>query len=397
MDLSQLQGLLSPSADDKKQAQMMGLLGAGLGILSNNTGNYGRFGPAFGAGGMQGLAMQQQALQQARAEKSNQLQNAMLIDRLKKQGTQEERVNTFANSISDPIEKQRFLVDPGAWLKDSGIKYQDLGGSIGIMRGGQLIGTMAKTATPDAALREQGENSRYDRVSANTNATNQTSRANNAATVGASIYGTNVGAQTARDRLAFDANPNIQAGLAGARTAATETAKNTVGAQEALPDAQAKAAQVNKLVSEMIGSQQVVNGKVVPSVPGQPVVKPHPGFQSFVGSAVPGIDGMAVPGLKYIPGTSTADFKRRHEQLSGTVFLDAYQMLKGGGQITEIEGKKAESAKARMDSSQSEAEYISAAREFNQAVQDGLKKLQQRASGGYNRRSTDNNDPLGIR
>jgi len=381
MDISNLAGLLAPSEDEKKQANLMGLLGMGLGILQNNTGNFGRFGPAIGAGGMQGLNMQQQALQNARNERRSSLQDTITFGNLQRQQAKDAQFNSFIDTIKDPAEKARALIDPKGFFAANDIKYQDLGHVIAVVRNGQIIGTLPKSATPDAQLRESGENSRYDRVSANTASTNQTSRLNNAATVGASIYGTNVGAQTARDRLNFDADPSRQAALAGARTAATEGAKNTVAAQEALPSVQSKAAAVAQNIKGMIGSLDVgPDGKLMKSAPGQEVIQPHPGFRSFVGSAVPVFDGMAVPGLKYIPGSNTADYKARHDQLKGTVFLEAYQMLKGGGQITEIEGKKAESAMSRMDSAQSEVEYVRAAREFNQAVQAGARKLEQRAS-----------------
>lgn len=54
-------------------------------------------------------------------------------------------------------------------------------------------------------------------------------------------------------------------------------------------------------------------------------------------------------------------------------------MLKGGGQITEIEGMKAEQAMARMDRAQSEAEFKQALTDFRDAVKAGMDKLRQRA------------------
>src|SRR5258706_12906146 len=46
--------------------QAQGLLATGLGILANNTGHYGAFGPAVGAGGLTGLSNLQQQMQQKR-------------------------------------------------------------------------------------------------------------------------------------------------------------------------------------------------------------------------------------------------------------------------------------------------------------------------------------------
>lgn len=58
-----------------------------------------------------------------------------------------------------------------------------------------------------------------------------------------------------------------------------------------------------------------------------------------------------------IPGTSQADFRAYLDQLNGQTFLQAYQSLKGGGQITEIEGKKATDAIARIKAAQTDAEF----------------------------------------
>lgn len=100
--------------------------------------------------------------------------------------------------------------------------------------------------------------------------------------------------------------------------------------------------------------------------------QPHPGF----GQAV----GLGIPGLKYVPGTDTADFNKRLEQLKGGAFLEAFQTLKGGGQITEVEGKKATAAITRMDTAQSEDEFVKAATEFRDILARGIEKA--KAKGG---------------
>ena len=60
-------------------------------------------------------------------------------------------------------------------------------------------------------------------------------------------------------------------------------------------------------------------------------------------------------------------------------FLQAFQGLKGGGQITEIEGAKATAALNRMSLAQSEAEFIKAAREFEENVTKGMELARKRA------------------
>ena len=104
--------------------------------------------------------------------------------------------------------------------------------------------------------------------------------------------------------------------------------------------------------------------------------QPHPGFESAVGVSIP-----KALGAGFIPGTETTDFNARLDQLKGGAFLQAFETLKGGGQITEVEGKKATAAITRMNTAQSEAEFIAAAREFRDAVEAGMAKLSARSGG----------------
>jgi len=76
----------------------------------------------------------------------------------------------------------------------------------------------------------------------------------------------------------------------------------------------------------------------------------------------------------YRPGAIRVD--NRIKQLKGRAFLEARQMLKGGGQITDFEGERAEAAMARMDQAQSEPDFIEALTEFKSAVNDGYAKLE---------------------
>ncbi|MES9949351.1 MAG: hypothetical protein ABW118_10360 [Candidatus Thiodiazotropha sp.] len=97
------------------------------------------------------------------------------------------------------------------------------------------------------------------------------------------------------------------------------------------------------------------------------------------------------PGLPYatgvysvmpkIPGTAQADFIARAEQLEGATFLQAFQQLKGGGHITEIEGEKAQNAVARMQRSQSKEEFVKAADEYIGILSEGLRRMRDKARG----------------
>ena len=69
--------------------------------------------------------------------------------------------------------------------------------------------------------------------------------------------------------------------------------------------------------------------------------------------------------------------------------MEAYKTLKGGGQITEIEGKKATAAMTRMDTSQSEAEFVKAAREFQEIIRGAVARVGAQAAGVPQRRIGD--------
>lgn len=68
--------------------------------------------------------------------------------------------------------------------------------------------------------------------------------------------------------------------------------------------------------------------------------------------------------LNRIPGTQTYDFAQRVEQLQGRAFLQAFESLKGGGQITEVEGRKATQAIARLSTAQTETAFREALTEL---------------------------------
>jgi hypothetical protein len=79
--------------------------------------------------------------------------------------------------------------------------------------------------------------------------------------------------------------------------------------------------------------------------------------------------------LPPIPGRPEADFVSRLEQLKAGAFLQAYETLKGGGQITEIEGEKATAAMNRMSRTTSDKEFEAAAQDFLDAYKAGITKL----------------------
>lgn len=102
----------------------------------------------------------------------------------------------------------------------------------------------------------------------------------------------------------------------------------------------------------------------------------HPGFSVSVGKSAP------LGSLQsYIPGTQAASFDIALKQLKGKQFLEAFESLKGGGQITQIEGEKATQAMSRMEKANTEAEFIKASREFQDILRRGVNRAKMRAGG----------------
>lgn len=103
----------------------------------------------------------------------------------------------------------------------------------------------------------------------------------------------------------------------------------------------------------------------------------HPGLNAAVGAG--GFGTLGIPGVaKYVPGTDAADFKARLDEVLGGAFMEAFNTLKGGGQITEKEGEKATAAITRMSTSQSEAEFKKAAKEFQSVIKSGIDQSEKR-------------------
>ena len=73
-----------------------------------------------------------------------------------------------------------------------------------------------------------------------------------------------------------------------------------------------------------------------------------------------------------IPGTAQYRFGTRARQLKGQAFLQAFESLKGGGQITEIEGQKATEAIGRLDTAQSAADYRDALTELSTILKKAI-------------------------
>jgi hypothetical protein len=200
-----------------------------------------------------------------------------------------------------------------------------------------------------------------------------TSRANNAATNATTRRGqdmvdaraaANAPGELLRTRAAQLAqDPEHQQRLAEARATGTAAGKDAVVARTALPTAIQQGKSMLDNIDGMIGK--------APGPDGKGGTAPHPGFSTAVGATI-------FPGARFVPGTDTASFMSRLEQVQGGAFLQAFETLKGGGAISETEGTKATQAITRMSIAQNEAEFRTAAREFQKILRDAVQNSERR-------------------
>lgn len=113
----------------------------------------------------------------------------------------------------------------------------------------------------------------------------------------------------------------------------------------------------------------------------------HPGL-----NIATGIQGRIDP-RNYLPGTSAADFNALLDQLKGKTFLQAFQSLKGGGAITEVEGRKAEEAIARLNTNQSSQAFKQALNELRGIAE----RANTRATEKYQRAVGENGQAAPVR
>jgi hypothetical protein len=123
-------------------------------------------------------------------------------------------------------------------------------------------------------------------------------------------------------------------------------------AKVALPGALNKAEQAMDVVDQMIK---------------------HPGREAATGKS------SLLDPRNYVPGTEAKDFQIMSKQLEGKVFLEAFESLKGGGAITEEEGKRATQAMARLDRAQSDDEYLRSLNELKTILTKGMGIARQKA------------------
>ena len=120
-------------------------------------------------------------------------------------------------------------------------------------------------------------------------------------------------------------------------------------------------------------------------------------FDPALGKAL-GIEGfLRTPFAELGLDTETARVKARIDQIKGGAFLQAFESLKGGGQITELEGQKAEAAQSRLNTAQSEEDFKNALMEYKFYIEQGIRRLNGEQIAPDTLYDQAASDPLGIR
>lgn len=97
---------------------------------------------------------------------------------------------------------------------------------------------------------------------------------------------------------------------------------------------------------------------------------------------LPSMTGMVAGRMRNITGDA-ARVQSKLDQLQGQVFLQGYERLKGGGVITDFEGRKGEQAIARIqDPSMSYKDYVEAVHELRDIVKAASQRARGAAGGG---------------
>ncbi len=139
---------------------------------------------------------------------------------------------------------------------------------------------------------------------------------------------------------------------ASATTAGTKTAEAQQTAPAALDRAQQALATVAKL-------------------------RNHPG--RYWNTGLPGM-------LRSIPGTAGSDFVALFDQAKSQAFTQAFDMLRGAGAITDVEGTKGTSALNRLDRGLSDAGFDEALKDYEDVIRTGMARLH-KATGAQPTRS----------
>lgn len=258
--------------------------------------------------------------------------------------------------LAMPIpDRQAFLASQGASASDlkPNIQMQNIGGSSNVLSvpayGGAptTLSTTKMTASPGELLTASTAKAGQDITKRGQDLTNAREL----------------------EKIAIDKGKNSPEYIA-MEARMKEQGKGQAKFETAAPQAIATAEQMLSKIDQMVGAPAKLNAK------GQVIEKgtaAHPGFKAAVGAS------SLIPTM---PGSKAADFEARLDEIKGGAFLEAYNTLRGGGSITEVEGQKATQAITRMSTAQSEKEFIDAARDFQNVIRIGIKRSKEKLGSG---------------
>lgn len=198
------------------------------------------------------------------------------------------------------------------------------------------------------------------------------------------VWGTDANGNPTIIQLGKDGTP-IQPKLPAGVTVAKDPIKVDAGTHFVLLDPQTRQP-ITTIPKNVAGvAQQNAVGKAAGEAQAQ--MPAAEGMAGQIGQQIdalandPYLPSMVGPLASRLPNMSAdaARVQARMDQLKGGVFLQGYQMLKGGGAITEVEGAKAENAMARLNAAQNLQDYRAALGEFKDALVTGLAKLRAQA------------------
>lgn len=396
-------GLLDFDMNDPKTA---GLLNLGMGILAGNTGRPGD----LGAGIMQGLSNYQQMMSQQQRQKmlEQQFKQEHELFQLKKSEAERDAKkpivvgkslldpNTYkplyeatgaaggADPYFSPIATEKGL----AWFDHRTGKLQlinnESGAPVVKSSDSPTVRGAVKSAESEAAANWKPNTDIDGTISTDANVARLVNGlpTNNFSTPYPVTFGapgttaTDIRESTTGEiplRNPGNPRPGIRvptkAEQAAAETEAKIKAEDRAKASTGLGQAITQAEETLRLVDELVGSE---DGSVAR----------HPGFETAVGMS------SKLDPRNYVAGTDATAFNTRLDQLKGRQFLQAFESLKGGGQITEVEGKKATDAIARMNTATTEKEFVTASRDFQNTIRGAVERAKAKVGGQATNQTT---------
>lgn len=185
-------------------------------------------------------------------------------------------------------------------------------------------------------------------------------------------YPYQLGTIAGEETLVPRTNPGVGAPLP---TRKLSTLGQEAQAKNVLASAGAAGAETGQSVAKAQFDLPRVEGNVATAIGDIEKLKNHKGL--------PMITGLSSK-IGIVPGTDQAAADALATQVQGQTFLQAFNSLKGGGAITEIESTKAEQAIARLSRAQSTKDYQAALDDLRGVLERGLEKAkkQARATGG---------------